>query len=96
MHDVLSLLASGKITKNVVVELFAKIAENRDNKVSDIAKGNGLTTLSDDEVRSVVERIVSENSDMNQGQLTGKVMAEVKGRADSKKVSDIIKGLLRG
>ena len=46
--------------------------------------------LSEEEVRTIVSKIVSENQDMDFGPLMGKVMVELKGKADGQIVKQIL------
>ncbi|MBD3389055.1 MAG: Glu-tRNA(Gln) amidotransferase subunit GatE [Candidatus Altiarchaeales archaeon] len=91
-RQVMSLLSDGRITKNVIVDLIAKAAENPDEDLSSLAESGNLTTLSDDELKKIVAKVKSENEGLNPGQLMGKVMAEVQGRADPSKVKDLLRG----
>lgn len=50
--------------------------------------------MSDAELSNIVERVVSENTGENFGQIMQKVMAEVKGMADGGRVSAMVKNKL--
>jgi len=93
LTSIIQLLSEEIITKNTVVDLLAKIAENPDVKAGETAEKNGLTTLSGRELKTIIEKIVLDNKDLDIGPLMGKVMAELKGRADADKVREIIKKL---
>ncbi|MBU0761769.1 MAG: Glu-tRNA(Gln) amidotransferase subunit GatE [Candidatus Altiarchaeota archaeon] len=89
--EIFDLISRGVISKNVLAQVIAEVCKNPGKSVRDLASEKGLTTLSSDELEKIVEKIISENQDLNRGQLIGKVMAEVKGRADAKDVADLIK-----
>ncbi len=95
-RGIIRLLSEGRLTKNVLVDLLAKVAEDPDKGVLKVAEENNLTTLSDKELKKMVEDVVSASKDMNPVQLMGRVMAEAGGRADPKKIQELIKGLRRG
>ncbi len=50
--------------------------------------------LSDDDIRSLVAQVVAETGGGNFGQVMKAVMAKVAGRADGKRVSEIVKSAL--
>jgi glutamyl-tRNA(Gln) amidotransferase subunit E len=89
--EVLGLLSSGRISKNVVAELLAKASGRPNDAVEDVANDSGLTSLSAAELRLAVAKVRSENPAMPPAQLTGKVMAETRGRADPAKVREMLK-----
>ncbi len=91
--QIFALISEGRITKNVIAELIALAAKDPNGEIGKIAGEKGLTTLSPDELTSLVKRVMSENPGMRGGQLVGRVMAESKGRADAKKVSDAVSKL---
>ncbi|MFH1404218.1 MAG: Glu-tRNA(Gln) amidotransferase subunit GatE [Candidatus Altiarchaeota archaeon] len=89
-HQIIKLISDGRLSKNAVVELIAKVAENPGDVVAEVAESNKLTMMGDDELKSIIDRIRSENKDVKPGQLMGKVMAEVRGRADTEKVRKLL------
>jgi Glu-tRNA(Gln) amidotransferase subunit E-like FAD-binding protein len=89
-RQILALLADGRISKSAVAELMAKICACPSKDVLDIASSGGLMNLSDGELRGLVEHAISENKLLNAGQLMGKIMAQTKGKADAKKVQEMI------
>ncbi len=96
-EQILSLLNDKKISKERVPELMAEIARNPDAVVGGIIKEKNFELLSETEIEKIVERAIRENSDLvkklgkkSAGQLIGKVMAELRGRADAETVSRIL------
>lgn len=51
--------------------------------------------LSDDELKLIVGKVVSESDDNNFGKIMGQVMGLVKGKADGNRVSQAVKDLLQ-
>lgn len=49
--------------------------------------------LSEQEIKDIIEKVLSANSDVPEGQLIGMVMKQIKGRADSSVVIGLIKSL---
>lgn len=100
--EILELLSNGKVSKDIIVELLAALAEKPRASALELAKEKGLTLLTDREVNSIVEKIVKENKELvnelgekSVGPLTGKVMTEVKGRANAEKVRSLIAGSIK-
>ncbi|MFH0861910.1 MAG: Glu-tRNA(Gln) amidotransferase subunit GatE [Candidatus Altiarchaeota archaeon] len=88
-RQILRLISEGRISKNVVAELMAKVCENPGDQVEKSAEKNRLTTLTDAELKAVIARLKTEDPRLQGAQLMGKVMAETKGRADPKKVGEL-------
>lgn len=61
----------------------------------EIVKSYLPTQMSEDEIKAKIERIKSENADIdNKGRLTGIIMKELKGKADNATIAKIIKEIL--
>ncbi|HHQ45555.1 MAG TPA: Glu-tRNA(Gln) amidotransferase subunit GatE [Candidatus Altiarchaeales archaeon] len=100
-EQIISLLDEGALGKDAIVEVIAKTCEKPDKKVADIVKENDLGLLSDKQLEGLVKTIVKSNKDLIDkmggkavGPLTGKIMAQSKGKADAKKVREILSKLL--
>ena len=86
-----------KLAKQIkeTVDEFAKAGRQEDADQESIK----LTVLqaylpeqmSDAELKKIVESVKAEMADANPGQLIGAIMAKVKGKADGKRVSDMLK-----
>jgi len=50
--------------------------------------------LSDEELEDIIKRVIGESPGLPEGPLTGKVMQQVKGQAESRRVVETIKRLL--
>jgi len=81
-------LSSGSIASSSLPIILTDIAIN---KKFDPEK---YEQLSDKEIESVIKKIIKENPDAPKGAIMGKAMTEFKGKADGKKVSEIISKLI--
>ncbi|MFC2162061.1 Glu-tRNA(Gln) amidotransferase subunit GatE [Candidatus Altiarchaeota archaeon] len=96
-RQVMDMLDKGSLTQNTLAEAYARICEHPGEKVASILEKNGLTVLSEAELTKIVTEVVKDNKDLiiklgdkAAGPLTGKVMAKARGRADAKKVSELL------
>lgn len=81
-------LSTGKITSSSIPVILTDIANT--GKL-DLSK---YEQLSDKEIETTLKKIIKENSNAPRGALIGKAMAEFKGKADGKKVNQILSRLL--
>ncbi len=86
-EELFSRLASGSLQSSAIEEVLVSFA--RDG----IVLWESFASLSEQEVKNIVSRIVSENADAPFGALMGLCMKELSGRADGKMVSSLIKEL---
>ena len=89
-RQILNLLDTKEISKNIVCELLARVCESPHKKVKENAKANNLNLMPDDMVRALVDRIIRENPDLDRRRLIGRAMSESGGRADPKRVSQLV------
>ncbi len=80
-------LNEGKISKDSVEEILVEA-----KPVKDIIKNYYL--MSDSDLESEVKRIVDENKGLPFNAMIGKVMGKLKGKADGKKIVDVVKKLV--
>lgn len=82
-------------------ELEAFNAVNNQDKVDQITseieliKSYQPEQLTDDELKAIIFQTIAETGLRNAGQLTGKVMAQVKGKADGSHVKNLIVEVLK-
>ena len=104
ISQLLKLVAEGSITENVGKKILEKVIDTGESPKK-LVEAGGLGRVSGvDELSSVVDQVLKENakaaSDYKAGEgkalnfLMGQVMAKMKGRADSKVVTELLKGRL--
>lgn len=98
LEGTFKLLSLRKITKESIPQILSALARKSREKVEKILDELGLKAMSMRELEGLVSGIVDNNIEMvrEQGEkshkkLMGVVMKEVKGRADGKKVSEILR-----
>ena len=84
--DIFLLLADSKITKDSLPEIMERFTKGE--TLEKIVKD--YKPIPDSELKKIVSEIVKENSKLPQGALIGKIMKQLAGRADGKKVTKII------
>lgn len=82
---ILPLLEEGRIQKSAVFEILVEIAQG---KQPDLARYQGL---SDDEVERIILDIIKAHPGISTKGLMGLAMAKLRGKADGKKVMEILK-----
>ena len=90
-YDIFSLLADSKITKDSIPEIMKRFTKGE--TIEKIVKD--YKPISDSELKKIVSETIKENSKLPQGALIGKVMEQLAGRADGKKVAKIIGDLTK-
>ncbi len=92
--QVLALVGAGKVSKNVLAELLSKACQDPEKDIVSIAEESALTNLLENELGDIIIDAVKNNPGLAQGPLMGRVMAQTKGRADPKKVAELLKKAL--
>jgi len=92
---------SGMIAKEAIADVLTWISKNPQASISQAIEKLGLKMLSKEELTSLVERHVREQTSMVKeqrhaafGKLMNMVMSEVRGRADAKLVGELLKSRL--
>ncbi|HLD89076.1 MAG TPA: Glu-tRNA(Gln) amidotransferase subunit GatE [Candidatus Nanoarchaeia archaeon] len=88
IEQVLKFLDEGKISKEAVFEIFVEIAKGKD---SGVVKSYFL--LADEELENEIKRIIDENKGGAYNVLIGKVMQRLRGKADGRKITELVKKL---
>ena len=95
--DVLEVVKKQVKTHKESIEAFTKAGRtelsDKEKEELDVLAKYLPKELSDDELRKIVSKVVSESSELEFGPLMGKVMTAVKGQADGNRVSFILKEL---
>ena len=84
MEFVLSALNSGKITKDVVSDIFSKL---KDGKKIDLST---YSLVNMNSIENEVKKIVNENSELSVNAIMGMLMKKYKGRVEGKKLIELI------
>ncbi len=102
IKDIFSRLDNGAIAKESVVLIFEKLMRNEARSVDQAIKAAGISSISDDELGAMIDKIINENmaavkeKGMNaQGMLMGRVMSVARGKADGQKINSILKDKLQ-
>jgi glutamyl-tRNA(Gln) amidotransferase subunit E len=84
--EVLCCLDEKKISRDAVPEILAELGRNPVSSVKDIINSKGFSLLSEDELGLIVDKVIKENPGKPEGMIIGRVMAEVRGKADADSV----------
>ncbi len=85
----ISAVSKGKVSKNFIPDILLEVCGGA--RVDSVIEK--YITISDDELRKTVQGIIKENPGKSDTALIGIVMEKAKGRADGRKVSQLIKEL---
>jgi glutamyl-tRNA(Gln) amidotransferase subunit E len=95
-------LAEEKFAKEAIEDLLTWLAQHPTQTVDKAIQDLGLGVISKDDLKSIIERIVKANTvmvaergDRAIGPLMGLVMKEVRGRADGKLVSELLRSAVK-
>ncbi|HEY3273413.1 MAG TPA: Glu-tRNA(Gln) amidotransferase subunit GatE [Methanocella sp.] len=98
LEDVFRLVKDGKIAKEAIPEVLKEVAKQPEQGVEDAIKRLSLGGVSEDEVRWIIGEIVhekhdyvKEKGDAAQSGLMGMAMSKLRGKADGKLISRILK-----
>jgi len=101
VREVFALVKAGAFAKEAVPDLLREMARSG-RRAGDAAKELGLAGATRDEVRRVVDEVVTANADLiaTRGEgamapLMGKAMERLRGRADGKLVSEVLRERLK-
>ncbi|MDK2869490.1 MAG: glutamyl-tRNA(Gln) amidotransferase subunit [Pyrococcus sp.] len=96
------LYLEGKIAKEAFEEIFKELAQHPEKTAEEVAQEKGLTLLTEEEVRKIIDEIINQYVDVIKekgmgamGLIMGRVMAKIRGKADGKLVSQIVKERIR-
>ncbi len=87
-----ALVGDNRTAKESVPEILRWLAEHPDQDAKKALSDLKLGMLTDEEVGTIIRKVVSENKAAPEGKLTGIIMREVRGRADPKLVLQLLKG----
>ncbi|WP_297506902.1 Glu-tRNA(Gln) amidotransferase subunit GatE [Thermococcus sp.] len=92
------LYIEGKIAKEAFEEIFKELAKNPERTAKQVAEEKGLTLLSEEEVERIIDEVIKANIEVIKakgmgamGMIMGRAMAKLRGRADGKLVSSLVR-----
>ena len=96
--EAFDLYLEGKIAKEAFEEIFKELALHPEKTAKQVAEEKGLTLLSEEEVEEIIEEVIKANIDVIKakgmgamGIIMGRAMAKLRGRADGKLVSSLVR-----
>ncbi|NJE01231.1 Glu-tRNA(Gln) amidotransferase subunit GatE [Thermococcus sp. JdF3] len=98
IREAFDLYLGGKIAKEAFEEIFKELARNPGKSAARVAEEKGLTLLSEEEVERIIDEVVQANIEVIRakgmgamGMVMGRAMARLRGRADGKLVSSLVR-----
>jgi len=93
--EILSFLNEKKILRDAVPDILAELGKDPNSSVKDIIHKKGFSFLTESELGMIIDKVIKENPSKPQGMIIGRVMAEVRGRADAEAVKKAVEEKLR-
>jgi Glu-tRNA(Gln) amidotransferase subunit E-like FAD-binding protein len=84
IEKILELINANSVPKNSILEALKDLINNSFNQ-------DKYKSLSDEDLEKEIEALIKSNPGQNQGRYMGMIMAKFKGKADGKKVAEILK-----
>ncbi len=98
MRELFKALAAGEIAKEALPDIAAWLSKYEGKTPKEAAENLGLKTLSKEELKKIVEKIIGQNKDLVEksgvkafGPIMGMVMREVRGKANAELVGELIR-----
>lgn len=98
LKEVFKLLKEGRIAKEAIPQVLSNIAKEPDTNIEDIIKKMGLGKVTEEEVNKIIGDIVKsrrdfvkEKGEASQSGLMGLVMSKLRGKADGKLISKVLR-----
>ena len=98
IREAFDLYLSGKIAKEAFEDIFKELAKSPEKTAKQVAEEKGLTLLSEEEVERIIDEVIQANIEVIKakgmgamGMIMGRVMAKLRGRADGKLVSSLVR-----
>jgi len=102
MREIFSGLDSGKLTKEAIPEIVSWLSEHEDKTLQEAINSIGLKMLSKEELERIIDsaieknrRLIDERGTSAFGSLIGIVMKEVRGKASTALVGDLVEKKLK-
>ncbi len=98
IKEAFDLYLNGKIAKEAFEEIFKELARNPGKSAAQVAEEKGLTLLSEEEAERIIDEVVQAYIEVIKakgmgamGMIMGRAMARLRGRADGKLVSSLVR-----
>jgi glutamyl-tRNA(Gln) amidotransferase subunit E len=98
MREIFRSISSGELTKEALPEIFSWLSKHEDKNIQKAISELGLKIISKEELEKIVDAIIEANKDLVKergakafGILMGIVMKEVRGKANTALVSELLK-----
>ena len=98
IESTLDLVARGEVAKEAIPEILAYIAKNPGTSAHRVAEKLGLIKIPDEKLVEIIDEAIKNNIDKIKQRpnkafniVMGTVMAKVRGRADGKKVAELVR-----
>jgi len=98
MREIFRSISSGELTKEALPEIFSWLSKHEDESIQEAINGLGLKITSKEELEKIVDAIIEANKGLVEergakafGILMGMVMKEVRGKASTTLVSELLK-----
>jgi glutamyl-tRNA(Gln) amidotransferase subunit E len=96
--EIFGLVADNRVAKEAIPEVIATLAKNPERDIRGIVEGLGISAFGETEIVEIISGILKEREGFVRERgleaekpLMGVVMKEVRGRADGKMVSEILR-----
>ena len=100
--EVFRLVDSGRTTKEAIPEIITWLSKHKGRSGEEAVEALGLTVISGDDLRALVDRVLQENAEVVRergegafGFLMGYIMKRFRGRLDAKVVSELLRERLK-
>jgi glutamyl-tRNA(Gln) amidotransferase subunit E len=102
LRDIFKLIDEGKLTKEALPDVVTWLCKNEDKTIQEAVEALGLQSISHDNLKKLIGKIVEDNKDLVKkrregsfGALMGFAMNDLRGKADAAIVSEILKEKIR-
>lgn len=103
IQDLFSFIDSGNVAKEAIPKLLVWMVKHENVALDDAVKALGLRMVTEKKLKEIVDRVVRDNEDLilerrvaALGPLMGIIMKELRGKADAKKISQLLKNGIEG
>jgi glutamyl-tRNA(Gln) amidotransferase subunit E len=98
MREIFKSIKAGELMKEAISDVVAWLSKNEGKSVHEAIVGLGLKTMSDEELKAFVEKVIAENKKLVQERgkgsfsvLMGVIMKNARGKVDATQVSRVLK-----